>query len=1146
MKAWLRSSLLGLAVIARDLVGTVLVLLAVGLSFLLFTQTGASLVLRAAQDLSGIVEVGGIEGRLWGSLRLRDVRVETEGLLLTVDQATLEWSPTALIRGLVQVDRLDVGEVVVAIRPTPEDEADSPPLTRLPVGIAVDAATLRRLELRLAGGEEPIVIDAIALSADWRAARIALRQLAATTPWVGAVALTGEAELLEDGIQVDSLQAEGFVQAQLQGRLGYTTPSDLRLRWQALQWPPQTDEPQVRSAEGELHWTGLFDDYRYELQAQLQAAELHTKVQARGRGSLSRLEAESLHATLLGGALKTSAVADWSGALRLDADGRVDRLDPSQLNPELKGVVNGRFQARSVVQGDKALVDFEAALQDSQLRGYPLALDVRGRYDGAAVTLSQALLRSGGSRLQASGRVYPELAAETRLDSPDLGALWPGLQGRAHLQATLRGDYARPAVRAQGRLDALRYDDIRVAQATLDADVDLAKRLQLRVDASQMQVGQDIRKLQLRVDGAPAQHRLELSADTADGRVALAAEGRLDLDRPGWNGTLTEGRLAPLRLAAWSLESAVPLAVGPGVDLQQACWRSVDEARACVRVAMNGADREFAVQLERFELGSLAPLLPQALTVRGRFDGTASATMDARGLRALDVALTTAGGELRKTGLPPVTWQVGELRAQETGEGLIATLDLPVAGGQLEAELRLAPGADLMQRALSGEAMVALPDLGFAKALSAEVQDVQGRIEGRFRFAGTLAAPEPQGRVELIDGALRLATPGTQLKALRASVDADGYRPLRVEARTEIEEGALYIGGEVDPWNDPLRLDLKLSGYNARVLRTPEVNLWIAPNLTIVMAQRELRVSGTVEVPRADILPKSLDGGVGPSGDQVIVRSDDAEREPAIAVFADIGLLLGKDVRFEGFGLKTRFAGKLQLREEPGTPTSGRGEINLLEGRYKAYGQDLTIETGRLLFTGGPVTAPAVELRATRQPREDITVGVLVRGTLDKPLLSLFSTPSMTQQQQLSWLVLGRDLEEAGGSEDQAMLAGAALSMGLAGGEWLAQRFGGGLGLDQISLGAKPGQTAEQAQFTVGKYLRPGLFISYGIGLFQPGHSFKLEYDIGRGFKLATESGVESGGDLLYTIERAAKLRESAPAAEPEPAAQEKREDSAE
>src|SRR3546814_3565330 len=72
--------------------------------------------------------------------------------------------------------------------------------------------------------------------------------------------------------------------------------------------------------------------------------------------------------------------------------------------------------------------------------------------------------------------------------------------------------------------------------------------------------------------------------------------------------------------------------------------------------------------------------------------------------------------------------------------------------------------------------------------------------------------------------------------------------------------------------------------------------------------------------------------------------------------------------------------GSVEAIEQPGIATRARGEINLVDGHYKAYGQDLTIETGKLIFSGGPVTEPALEVRATRKPTEDVAVGLYVRG----------------------------------------------------------------------------------------------------------------------------------------------------------------------
>src|SRR5690606_27525042 len=128
-------------------------------------------------------------------------------------------------------------------------------------------------------------------------------------------------------------------------------------------------------------------------------------------------------------------------------------------------------------------------------------------------------------------------------------------------------------------------------------------------------------------------------------------------------------------------------------------------------------------------------------------------------------------------------------------------------------------------------------------------------------------------------------------------------------------------------------------------------------------------------------------------------------------------------------------------------PTTGSGELRVEEGTYEAYGQELEIRTGRLLFAGGAIARPGIDIEAVRRPAEDILVGARVRGTLSQPELSVFSEPPMPEQEQLSYLVLGRPLEGASASESSAM-SQAAMALGLRGGNFVSERLNETLGFD--------------------------------------------------------------------------------------------------
>ena len=60
-----------------------------------------------------------------------------------------------------------------------------------------------------------------------------------------------------------------------------------------------------------------------------------------------------------------------------------------------------------------------------------------------------------------------------------------------------------------------------------------------------------------------------------------------------------------------------------------------------------------------------------------------------------------------------------------------------------------------------------------------------------------------------------------------------------------------------------------------------------------------------------------------------------------------------------------------------------------------------------------------------------------------------------------------------------------------------------------------------QASLLVGKYLTPELFVSYGIGIFEPVSTLRLRYTLSSRWKLIGEaSALSSAADLFYVIER--------------------------
>ena len=201
-------------------------------------------------------------------------------------------------------------------------------------------------------------------------------------------------------------------------------------------------------------------------------------------------------------------------------------------------------------------------------------------------------------------------------------------------------------------------------------------------------------------------------------------------------------------------------------------------------------------------------------------------------------------------------------------------------------------------------------------------------------------------------------------------------------------------------------------------------------------------------------------------------------------------------------------------------PTTGTGELNVVQGTYTAYGRQLTIDHGRLLFNGGLIDNPALDARASRHLEEQ-SVGVDVRGTLRKPELRLYSDPPLSQSDALAYLLIGRPVGSLSGGE-QAELADTTRQIGISGAGFLAQqvgrRIGTEVGIEEVGMGEE--NREERTALFIGKYLSPKLYIGYGVGLFETVNTWRVRYFLTPRLLLQAESGREHSADVIYSIDR--------------------------
>jgi translocation and assembly module TamB len=232
-------------------------------------------------------------------------------------------------------------------------------------------------------------------------------------------------------------------------------------------------------------------------------------------------------------------------------------------------------------------------------------------------------------------------------------------------------------------------------------------------------------------------------------------------------------------------------------------------------------------------------------------------------------------------------------------------------------------------------------------------------------------------------------------------------------------------------------------------------------------------------------------------------------------------LTLGDNVRIDTYGLTGHLTGSLTERTLPGEPTRATGELQVKDGQYTALARKLDIERGRLLFSGGLLADPAVDIRAVKE-FPDVKAGVNVRGSLREPRLSFFSEPSIPQSQIVSLILAGGSVQTAQNANRPGGAPTAGTEVAGQAAALLAAELGNRLGLPDISVESDFDMSNEQigTSLVLGKYLSPRLYLSYGISLTESINTIKMRYTLDDHWTVKTEAGKERAADLVFTVEK--------------------------
>lgn len=1142
-------------------------------TFLVGTGSGARLLAQVGGGfIPGELEIGHLEGNLLKGLTARDVRYRHDAL--TAELAHLEARVALLpLTGLrVEVLTLQAAELDLTLTPDPDAPPADAPFSLpdsipMPVVVNLSDGHIRQIRFRTDPEAEPLIVDSLRLSLHLDQARVLIRRLAVDSPLANILA-AGHVGLalpypMELGVDwhlplpevageflPDADQARGQLVTQgdlarLTLRHQVFTPLslvtegdvhdpvtdlvlDLTHHWQALTVTLAQDQI-LSVAEGRLVTRGRPDAYVLDLDTAVTLDPWPSlALTLNAEGDTRTLRPAPLSIRSEAGDLDLSGRIDWHEGLSWVLDLRGRNLEPGRFVADLPGRLQlalgseGRLDDTLGVVTRVDLRELSGTLREFPVRG-------QGRIDvaGNRLTSPGLQLAVGDNRLDARGEVAERLDLAFDLQAPDLPGLWPGLTGRLQARGQVQGPLDSPRITATAQGQGMGYHDLTLGRMDLDLRAGLSPQsplaLNLSVEALRLGEALNLTRLTLAGEGRGDDHRIRLDLDADQGRLGLSLAGSLTATDPlDWRGRLTRLNLDQPLAGAWQLEAPVPLqASASNAALGQLCLLQ-DEARLCLDGTWSDRDGgRGQLTLSDLALDGLAPLLPPNLRLDGYLDARADLRLDQQ--LQLEARILPGDGNLRVLGLEGdeqiIPYQQARVDLRIEDRDVEAALQFGfLEGGTVSAQVAARPRAD-GELTLAGNARADLTELRWLEMLAPQIREPAGRIGADVDLAGTLSNPLIDGRITLSDGRMDVPDLGITLDELTLTVRNDGTERLVLDGSVRSGPGRLTLDGHVqlDPDNRyPVNLNIR--GDRFQAARRPDVDLLISPDLRVTVLGERVIVRGDLTIPEATLTLLELpQQAVSVSRDEIILDTDTEETLP-LQVIARVRLILGDQVRISGFGLEARLSGNMMVQETPGMSTRLIGEVRVDEGRYRAYGQDLTVERGVLLFQGPPEN-PGLNLRASRRiPVHDVLVGIEIIGTLEEPRSRVFSDPTMEDSEALAFLVTGRPL--SGGSETDAGAIASAIAMfGIERRAFITDRIGRQLGLDEFAVDT--GTDLDDAALMMGRYLSPRLYLRYAMGLFQQSSTVMLNYQLSRTLSLETRSSTDSQSmDLIFRRER--------------------------
>jgi translocation and assembly module TamB len=1121
--------------------------------FLIATELGTQWLLKQSIHVLPKVQIEGVGGRLIDEFTIQRILYINCDKENELNNIRVKWSPRRLINKVVELERITLGSANIN---GCDDPLVLPEKIGLPVKITLKMFELNDIYIINKGQRIDQVKGSIVLANDAfniQNLLIRIEQFQAETSlsgkltkpfmstgelnwkfddknkttWQGKITLAGSInEIQGDHSLLEPLQINSTVSV-------YTPLQQLKVilqnRWKSIGLPIG-QPPQIILENGEFDVEGDLSSVAYRLNSNAKSQHLPSLavVKLNGTANQELISIAELQINSNEGAITANGNVNLKPDLKASLSIQGKQFNPKFFVAEMPGKLD--FNADVIA----SLIEHEvmAAIDLKSLTGKLRDYDINGfgkiHYSPDSVQAEKFNLIIGENTIKVNGKFgVDDNQADFKLVANNLTQLHPKFSGQIQGEGSFKGAIKSPHIRTTLKGENIKFNDqVSVATISIDGDVYVFgdKSSNVRIQASNITLKENIiDTVDLVATGSQKNHQVDLNIQGEDIASTFNLTG--EYNNRKWEGSVNQLLIKIPALGNWNLVNKTDVHYGSqGFSLSHACLRNEGSSICMEGQSDDKGNWQSEGKLTDFPLQLLTKDSKEKFTIEGV--GQVTYALQGKGLNySGDVKVYTNNVTLRSPFLEDHDESLHIQQFELLGDihPNLSKFDLKIAmdKGQLSGFAHVENIHDREKVFIRKSNFAAeFPSIKFLNVFAPKISVKEGFLNAQAEIHGLVKRPEIISNVKLSKLAFYIPDLGTEYTQGEISSTSEGWNNFNINGSFQSQKGKLDINGKLK-YQDKLSYSVELQGDNFQVLHFPDKSLMLSPNLAIEGDTSNVNIKGEIDIPSAKLILKELPkGAVRKSSDEVLVSELNDETKlqdnKKLNVTGKIQLTFGDDVHFAGKGIQTDLAGDLLVHLDSKKVPSGQGVLKFNNATYQVLGQTLDISSGKMLFAG-PISNPELDVKVTRTTK-DVTAGMKIEGTVNKPQTRVFSNPSMSDGNALSYLMSGRPLNEASGSQN-ALIAKAALSLGVDKTASLTQQIASTVGLDESNISGGD-EGLESTSLVLGKYLSPKLYVSYAYGLFSSVGTVGFDYQLTKKISVEAESGEGQSIDLLYTIER--------------------------